>query len=164
MTATMTQPSDSPAMRPATLPTTRMIVSAVVHAMVAGLVWLLATMWWKGASIAMLGPIGAGIVSVGVVVGLTSVSPWKPRPLASIPMIWLLGSVVRMVATLGLTFLLYSAAPALQEKLLWIAVVVAWGGASVGEVKVYKEAMKPFTPGFDPSSSASTDVSGSSSS
>jgi hypothetical protein len=144
----------NPAEQQVVLPTVRLLAAAWVACLVAGGAWAgVLLVLGQGATAAVTGLVGAGAVAVAALVALLAIRPWRPRSLAVWPIVWVAGSMVRLLTTLGVAYLLYSATP-YHSRMLWFAVLVAYLAALVGETRVYALSMRRFAPdGAGPSSS-----------
>lgn len=136
-----------PSLRKVTLPTRRLIAVAWAAAIVAGLVvaGVIAAIG-PAAGAPVNGAAAAGIVGVVATLAVIALMPWRPRALLQWPVVWLAASFVRLMATMGGTYLLYSATH-FGGKSLWLAVLVVYLAAMVGETRVYATSMRRFAPG-----------------
>lgn len=100
----------------------------------------------SAARLIATGPLAALLVGLGATCGILAMQPWRPRSLATWPMVWMAGSMVRFMVTLGGAFLLYSATPSGTVH-LWIGVVIAYLATLVGETRTYAAAMRPVVAG-----------------
>ena len=100
----------------------------------------------SAARLIATGPLAALLVGLGATCGILAIQPWRPRSLATWPMVWMAGSMVRFMVTLGGAFLLYSATPSGTVH-LWIGVVIAYLATLVGETRTYAAAMRPVVAG-----------------
>ncbi len=139
------------------LPTGRLLATAVGIGGLVGLAWWSAVSLGGGSSQwAAAGLYAAAVVSAGSVLALLAIRPWKRRSLMSWPFVWLAGSGVRMLITLVLTVLLYSAF-SLDPAALGIAVVTAYLATLLSETWMYVHEMKVLPP-LDESAGASPGV------
>jgi hypothetical protein len=100
----------------------------------------------SAARLIATGPLAALLVGLGATCGILAMQPWRPRSVATWPMVWMAGSMVRFMVTLGGAFLLYSATPSGTVH-LWIGVVIAYLATLVGETRTYAAAMRPVVAG-----------------
>ena len=135
----------SPAQRKVTLPTGRLLLSATGAALGAGaLAELVFRVLDPEPSRSGYGLASGLIVLVAAVAVLLVLRPWVPRALQTWPMLWVAGSFGRMVCTLGLTAVVYSAA--LPGAELWLGVVACYVLVMLAETRVYVGAMRPYVP------------------
>jgi len=130
----------------ATLPTGRFL--AVIY----GIGLLVAPAWWAvtrglGRPVAeqWMGLAAAAIVAGCATLALLAVRPWKRRSMLSLPFVWLGSSLLRMVAVLIVSILLYFAF-SLEIASLLIAVVVAYLATLAGETVVYVHSVRVLPP------------------
>jgi hypothetical protein len=132
--------------RPVSLPTGRLLVAACVPALLTGMAWSGVTaVSGKGETIVVAGMLAGAIVAACSMLSVLLIQPWRPRPLYRWPMVWIGGSFLRLLVTLGLTFLLYSATP-YGTVSLWLAVVAAYAATLFGETRAYATYMKQYSP------------------
>jgi hypothetical protein len=94
------------------LPTAAMLaVGILVPLLAGGTWWLAATLGPWTAAAALAGLAGAAATAVATIVSTLVIGPWHERPVSLWMSIWLGGTVVRLLLTPALAFLLYSAAP-----------------------------------------------------
>jgi hypothetical protein len=130
----------------ATLPTGRFLLGIFgIGAAVAlgwwGVTWLLglpADQQWMGT-------IAVAVVVGCATIALLAVRPWKRRSMLQLPFIWLGSSVLRMVAVLFVSILLYFAF-SLDIVSLLIAVVVAYLATLAGETLIYVQSVRVLPP------------------
>lgn len=129
------------------LPTARLIAVVWTSTVFAGAAWTL-VMLLRGAEGWDLatGALGALTVGLGATTGLLVIRPWRPRPLDRWPAVWMGASGVRLLVTLGIGLLLYSATPSGTVH-LWFSVAIAYAATLVGETRAYAAAMRPYSPG-----------------
>lgn len=135
------------------LPTGRLAAAGCGSAGLVGVMWAVlawglgqAEAWW------MAGLAGGVVVAAACVVALVAIQPWREREVFRWALVWMAGSMVRMVATLGLTLLLYSAPPQPAASIqgstgLWFAVAACYMAALLAETRVYASYMKRVAPG-----------------
>jgi hypothetical protein len=147
MTASTIQTSNAAHREPVlALPTGRLVgVTLAACALSGSGSSLLAQLVWKGQVSAMVGPAAGMLVTVAMLIGLLAIMPWKPRPVGIWPTLWLASTVLRLLLTPVLTYLLYSAAP-FSAAALAINVVVAYALALAGEVTVVAGFLKRTFP------------------
>jgi hypothetical protein len=151
MTGAATTSKPAPRPRPGSepviaLPTARLLVVTVVACTMAGAgSSLIAQLAWPGEGLAMVGPAAATVVALAMVGGLLAVVPWRPRPIGLWPTLWLASTVLRMLLTPILAYLLYSATP-FGAAALAINVVAAYLLALAGEVIVLAGFLKRTFP------------------
>jgi hypothetical protein len=95
--------------------------------------------------IVVAGGLAGALVAACSMLSILMIQPWRARPLYRWPMVWIGGSFLRMLVTLGLTFLLYSATP-YGTVSLWLAVVAAYAATLLGETRAYATYMKQYSP------------------
>ncbi|MBX3373293.1 MAG: hypothetical protein KF817_05610 [Phycisphaeraceae bacterium] len=129
------------------LPTARLVAVVWTSTAFAGAAWTL-VMLMRGATGWDLatGALGALVVGLGATTGLLAIRPWRPRPLDRWPAVWMGASGVRLLVTLGIGLLLYSATPSGTVH-LWFSVAIAYAATLVGETRAYAAAMRPYIPG-----------------
>lgn len=123
------------------LPTLRLLAAGWGGPIVVGLGWA-----GLGSAVADRGQAAialaaAAVVGVASTLALLILRPWRARSLARWPMIWVAGSFARVALTLGGVLLLYSATP-LRSPSLWLAAMVAYLAALIGETRVYVHCMQ----------------------
>ena len=129
-----------------TLPTVPLLAVAWLASLLAGGAWA-AGAWVRGAADAVVaGPIAAGLVGTSASLAVLAIRPWHPKTLYTWPIVWVAASLCRLAATMGATFLLYSATQ-IGGKGLFFAVTLAYVAAMVGETRVYAMSMRRFAPG-----------------
>ena len=109
MTMTATQPmtTNEASIK---LPFGLMLWVAGLVSVVFGSGWFLViNLGFGPASIAWEGLIGSSVTLAVTVAGLLMMKPWKTRPITSWMTFWLGATVLRLMATPALAFLLYSA-------------------------------------------------------
>jgi hypothetical protein len=108
------------------MPAGRIVAAILVAAGMTGSGWVGITLaLGKDVAVQTAGLAGAALVAIVGVLGVLAMAPWKHRPISMWMTFWLAGTLVRMLATPALTFLLYSAAP-LNAMALTLAVAVAY--------------------------------------
>lgn len=147
-----------PAIRKVTLPTRSFLAAIWVATLLAGGIFAGgALILGMGATATRNGGVAAGVVGVIASLVVLALRPWQPRALMQWPVVWMAGSFVRLLATIGGTYLLYSATPLGSPsggKSLWLAVAFAYVAAMVGETRVYAMSMRRFAPGAPPAPGA----------
>lgn len=128
------------------LPTARLVMVTLGACAMAGAASsLLARIAWPGQGLAVVGPASAAVAAVAMVGGLLAVAPWKARPIGLWPTFWLASTVLRMLLTPILAYLLYSATP-FGAAAVAINVVAAYLLALAGEVVVLAGFLKRALP------------------
>ncbi|MHC4415769.1 MAG: hypothetical protein ACYS0G_10835 [Planctomycetota bacterium] len=118
------------------LPTSLLLGSVLGTSAVVGGAWA-ASAWalGRGDADAVPGLLAAGIVGLCTAGGLLSILPWRARPVSTWITLWLAQTVVRLLLTPVLTFLLYSAT-SFNATPLFVAVGVTYLAAVVSEAGV----------------------------
>jgi hypothetical protein len=117
------------------LPTSRLLGAVLGTSALVGLIWILisAVLGHEG-QIVLAGLAAAIIVGACTAAGLLVITPWRPRPVSQWVSLWLAQTVVRLLVTPLVSFLLYSAAPlgaiplALAVGLTYLAAVLSEAG------------------------------------
>jgi len=140
--------ADGPARALVTLPTMPIVIAAALPSIAAGLLiaGLLMALGRPSAATAALA--GGAIVAAAGAIGVLVLRPWHPRPLMNWPVAWVAGSFLALALSVGGAALVYSAA--LGERLLWLAVVVAYVAGLSGKTRAYAAAMRRHAPGHAP--------------
>lgn len=130
----------------ATLPTGRLLLGIFgIGATVALGWWLVTRQMGLAADQQALGAVAAGVVAGCAVLALLAVRPWKRRSMLDLPFVWLGSSVLRMLAVLFVSILLYFAF-SLDIAPLLIAVVVAYLATLAGETVIYVQSVRVLPP------------------
>jgi hypothetical protein len=124
-----------------TLPTLRLLAVGWAGPLVVGLGWAGLGSVVAGRSPVAIGLAAAGVVGAASTLAILVLRPWRARSMAQWPMIWVAGSFARVAMSLGGALLLYSATP-LRSPSLWLAVMVAYLAALIGETRVYVHCMQ----------------------
>ncbi len=109
---------------------------------------------WMGVSLALGvdlelatgGLLAGGAVAVASSLGILVIRPWQPKTLAQWPVVWMGASVIRVVATLGVGYLLYSSTLVHEGRGFWLAIGLAYAVALIGETNVYVRTMRQYGP------------------
>jgi len=137
---------NNPAEQPVTLPTGTLLIVATACSVLAASGWAAGCFTLgKDTAFAMSGVVGALVVGACSIAAILLMQPWNPKPLYRWPMVWIACSMGRLLATLALGLLLYSATP-FGTRSLWMGIVVAYAVTLVGETRVYASHMKRFSP------------------
>jgi hypothetical protein len=128
-----------------TLPTGRVIAATVVACAVAAGLWAggAAVLGYAGPVI-LGGVIGAALTAVAACVVFVLTMPWMAKPTSTTMMLWIAADMGAMVLTLGVGYLLYSAAflgPGSGPALL-LGVVLAFFLVLLSKVAVAASHMK----------------------
>jgi hypothetical protein len=109
------------------MPTSRLVMGVLLAAGLTGAAWvgICLVIIGQTAAIQAAGLVGAGVVAVVAAMGIVAMTPWKTRPVTGWMTMWLAGTVIRMLATPAVTFLLYSAIP-LNAMALTLSVAIAY--------------------------------------
>jgi hypothetical protein len=108
------------------MPTSRLVMGVLIAAGLTGAAWVgICLVIGQTAAIQAAGLVGAGVVAVVAAIGIVATTPWKTRPVTGWMTMWLAGTVIRMLATPAVTFLLYSAIP-LNAMALTLSVAIAY--------------------------------------
>ena len=109
MTTMTMQPGTDPQV-PVALPT-RSLLLAVILGSIGAAVAFVVTAWSLGAEPwARAGVFGGAVVMACTTLGLLAISPWTPRPVPMWVSMWLGQTVVRLLVTPVVAYLVYSAA------------------------------------------------------
>lgn len=133
MTMTPTMIADEPTLSLPTVP----VVAAVLggSAASAGGWWAVTAMLGSDQATLVAGLAGAAVVGVVGVVAVLVLAPWRSRPVSFWWTLWLAGTVLRLLATPAVTFLLYSAT-SLSAVPLTLSVAVTYLVALFAETAV----------------------------
>lgn len=129
---------------PLTLPTVRLLLIAAIVGPMVGTVWAVAA-WLVGSERAHVwGSLLAGVASgLAGVLAIVLIGPWQARPLIRWPFIFLLGTMIQLVATLGGGILLYFATP-FRAVSTWLCLVVSFWAVLFGLVRAYGSHVKRY--------------------
>lgn len=92
------------------LPLGRMLACSLLTPSLIGGVWAVVSLLgpW-GQSAALAGAVGAAVVALTALLGVLVMGPWAKREISMWMTLWLAGTVLRLLLTPAITFLLYSA-------------------------------------------------------
>jgi hypothetical protein len=90
------------------LPARLLLAAVLLPTLAVGSAWTAAAAA-LGSGSPYAGLLAAAIVALCTTAGLLAIRPWKPRPAALAITLWLLQTVIRLLATPLLAYLLYSA-------------------------------------------------------
>jgi hypothetical protein len=125
------------------LPTGRLLATLLGACVLVGGGWAAVVAATGGEpGLARSGLLGGGIVAVCSTAGLLAIGPWKQRPVPLWISLWLGQTVVRLLLTPLVAWLLYSAAPATAPMPLAVAVGLTYLVAVVSEATVLAGYLK----------------------
>ena len=134
------------AMRRVTLPTVPFIVAGCAGSAIAGAGWaIVGALLGGGAVDVLIGAAAAGVVGTAVLLSILVVAPWRPKPLQTWPIVWVAGSFVRLIASMGGVYLLYSATPLGGFQTL-MAVGIVYATTVIGEAMVFARYLQSSRP------------------
>ena len=129
-----------------TLPTVRLLLIPALLSAAVGAVWAGGAAILQRPGEDVIGGLLAGVAAAAAVaLAMLLIGPWRLRPLTTMPFVFLAGTVVQAVATLGGGFLLYSATR-FGTTATWLCLVAAYWAGLFGLVRIYGSHMKRFAP------------------
>lgn len=128
------------------LPTQKLLFAVIAACSIVSALWILIT-WILGSErlIILAGPVGACIVLTTSSLGVLVMNPWKSREISMWGTMWLAATVLRLLLTPSLTFLLYSATT-FQGPALGLAVVSSYFAALMAEWVVLERHISKILP------------------
>jgi len=112
------------------LPTMTLIAAQIVAGIAVTLLWTgIGVLMGDPKQFAAAGAVGAGVITAAAAVTTIAGVPWIPKPASTALLAWLGCSVLRMIVSTGVLFLLYSAPFAREWTLLSEAkasLLLAW--------------------------------------
>ncbi len=135
----------------ASLATARIVTAQVLVAAVSCGIWaVIALLGGWNATAGVVETVVVGAISLAMV---AVIRPANPRPVATFATVWMVASLTRFAAALGVTFLLHSAAQLDARPLLFSFLLVAVLLLLV-ETRVVARTLSANTPRSDPNEPA----------
>lgn len=130
------------------IPALPVVLACVLAPVVGVATWLGVTLGFGySQTVVISGVVGSAVVLVVTLVSMLVTSPWTLRPVGLQMTMWMAGTVVRLLATPALAFLLYSAAP-LDGKALALSVGAVHLVTLITEASVMSRLLgRAITPG-----------------
>ena len=146
----MTRAPGSPVQPESALPMTSLLVGHCLAGAGAALLWLAGTLGsGQSRPILVAGLIEVALVTTLAVGSILVILPWRIRPVGTWAVVLITTSLVRVIVTIGLSVLLYSAAQ-LAPKALVVSAFVAFIAGLVVETTITSRFMSRLRPGSAP--------------
>ncbi len=127
---TRTLPTESPAI---VLPTGMLITAVLAACSIVSVFWI-GIAWQMGwdNQVIIAGPVGGAAVALTGILGVLIMTPWRPRDMGMWMTMWMAATVLRLLLTPALAYLLYSAT-SLSGTALGLAIVFSYFLALLAE-------------------------------
>ena len=128
------------------LPTGLLMSGQVVAALIAAILWVLGVLTGGfGTSILLQGLLEITLVMILAMAGILAIRPGVTRPAVSWAVLFIAGSLGRLVVTAGLSLLLYSAAH-MAPKALLVSGFMAFMASLIIEAVITARLLSRVTP------------------
>ncbi len=123
-------PTEGPAI---SLPTGMLIIAVLAACSLVSVIWTgIAWQAGWGNQVIISGPVGGAAVALTGILAILVMTPWRPRDMGMWMTMWMAATVLRLLLTPALTYLLYSAT-SLSGMALGLAIVTSYFLALMAE-------------------------------